>query len=106
MPTVSLESVLGWAAQPVDFIKVDAQGLDAVVIASARSRLAQVRRFALEVISDDCDTLYEGQPRCSAVVAQAAQLGFEPASPVRCAPSPELRSGHWKKTAWGCALAP
>lgn len=44
------------AAQPVDFIKVDAQGLDAIVIASARSRLGQVRRFALEVISDDCDS--------------------------------------------------
>lgn len=44
------------AAQPVDFIKVDAQGLDAIVIASARSRLRQVRRFALEVISDDCDS--------------------------------------------------
>jgi len=38
------------------------------------------------------------------VVAQAARLGFEPASPVRCVPSPELRSNKWKHTAWGCEL--
>lgn len=81
VPTVSLEAVLGWApGRPVEFIKVDAQGLDATIIASARGRLGSVRSFALEVISDDCHTLYVGQPRCSGVVEQAAKLGFAPAT--------------------------
>ena len=62
------------------------------------------------MIADDCDPLYEGQPRCSAVVAQAAQLGFEPATPLRC--RFDRRQGavtsswrrNFRRTAWGCEL--
>mmetsp|Transcript_47385 Transcript_47385/g.101147 ORF Transcript_47385/g.101147 Transcript_47385/m.101147 type:complete len:249 (-) Transcript_47385:226-972(-) len=104
VPMVSLEALLGWAARPVDFLKIDAQGLDTTIVASARGRLTQVRRFQLEVIADDCDSLYEGQPKCSEVLAQAAKLGFAPASTLRCRPEPQLRSKHWRKTAWGCEL--
>ena len=52
-----LETLLGWADRPVELVKIDAQGLDMTVVATARSRLAQVRRFAVEVISDDCETV-------------------------------------------------
>ena len=56
------------------------------------------------MISDDCDTLYEDQPHCSEVVAEAARLGFEPATPLQCRPAPQMRSSHWTKTAWGCEI--
>lgn len=80
MPTVTLESILGWVARPVDLVKVDAQGMDLEVIRSAFSRVRQVRRFSLEVISDECYPLYRSQPTCSTVVRVARQLGFAPAT--------------------------
>lgn len=85
-------------------MQVDAQGLDATIIATARRRLSQVRRFQLEVIADDCDTLYEGQPHCSEVLSLASRLGFTPATPVRCAPPATVRNKRWRTTAWGCEL--
>ena len=62
------------------------QGLDLQVILSARSRLAQIRRFSIEVVSDDCDVLYHVQPKCSAVVSKLATHGFQPVTPVHCTP--------------------
>ena len=40
----------------------------------------------MEVISDDCDGLYQGQPKCSEVVARMASLGYATAGPVACRP--------------------
>ena len=98
-----MAQVLGWIGdRPVEFIKVDAQGMDLRVIESAGGRLAQIRRFGLEGISDDCHGLYVGQPNCSSVVARASELGYRPASPVRCMPLP--RATKWRRTAWGCEL--
>ena len=107
VPAVPLETVLEWIGpRRVDFVKVDAQGVDLSVMESARSRISQIERFQLEVIADDCDGLYTGQPKCSAVVARAAELGFAPATDVHCNPLGG-RSGElagWRRSAWGCEL--
>ena len=73
------------------------------VIESGGDLLANVVRFQLEVISDDCDGLYVGQPRCTAVLRRAAELGFKPVSPVFCQPR-VFRSKPVRRTAWGCEL--
>ena len=63
------------------------QGLDLAVMESGGDRLRrQVRRAVLEVVSDDCAPLYDGQPKCSEVVRRMQDLGFRPIQPVRCTP--------------------
>ena len=82
VPTITLETILGWLdPRPVELLKIDAQGMDLEVVRSGFSRLHQVRRFSLEVVSDECEPLYDSQPTCSTVVRVARQLGFAPASP-------------------------
>ena len=81
VPTITLEMLLGWLNRPVEFIKVDAQGLDLAVVQSAHSRMSQVQSFQLEIVSDDCDSIYKGQPKCSEVLPIVAGLGFKPARP-------------------------
>lgn len=76
VPSVTLEHALRWVNRTVDFIKIDAQGLDLGIIESAGPLLGRVRRFSLEVVSDWCDANYAGQQRCSEVVSRAAGLGF------------------------------
>lgn len=46
-----------------------------------------VKRVLLEVISDDCQPVYQNQPRCSEVVAALARSGFVPLTPLPCIPS-------------------
>ena len=104
VPQATLRQVLTWIGpRPVELVKVDVQGMDLRVIESAGYLLPQVRRFQLEVISDDCHGLYVGQPKCSAVVARAAQLGFEPATPINCKPTFK-RNAQITSTAFGCEL--
>ena len=91
-----LEAVLQWVGRNVDFLKVDAQGLDLEVVRSGGARLAAVRRVSMEVVSDDCVPVYLQQPRCSEVVAAMAQLGYRPVSATPCTP-PQRRlvPSHW-----------
>lgn len=104
VPTVTLDTLLGWIGQPVEFLKVDAQGLDLAIVRSAPARLAsQVRSFAMEVILDDCHGLYEGQPKCSTVLQETAALGFKPASNFSCVPRWRRKLGQ-KRTSAGCEL--
>lgn len=105
VPTITLETLLGWVNRTVDFIKVDAQGLDLRAIQSAYSRMSQVRSFALEVISDDCDGIYEGQPKCSDVLRDAAALGFKPATEMTCLPRFRRKAHNkHKASSFGCEL--
>jgi len=93
--TVPLEQILLWADRPIDLVKVDAQGMDLRVVQSGGPFLSRVRRFQLEVISDDCTPLYTGQPRCSHVVQTMAGLGFIPVRPTPCTPRfPRERVTH------------
>ena len=61
VPTVTLETLLGWVNRTVEFVKIDAQGLDLSIIQSAGARLSQVQAFQLEVNSDDCDAIYKAR---------------------------------------------
>ena len=70
------------------FICKHSQGMDLEVVKSGGELLGRhVRRVMLEVISDDCRAIYEGQPLCSEVVATMAGLGFEQLTPMPCRPS-------------------
>ena len=105
VPLVTLERLLTWVgpSRPIDFIKVDAQGLDMGVIESAGPLLSRVRAFSVEVVSDICVPLYEGQPQCSEVMRRARALGFEPATTVHCRPKFGIFP-RWMKSAWVCEL--
>ena len=81
---VPLAQVLSWIGRPVDLIKIDAQGLDLKVIESAGDLLHRIQRFSIEVVADECATLYEGQLHCSAVLQRVAQLGFDPIGHTAC----------------------
>ena len=93
----------------VDFIKVDAQGLDLQIIESAGSLLDRVKGFSIEVRTDGCGPLYTGQPECSKVVQRAAELGFVLAgdsaadAPPPCAPKFALNP-RYRATAFACEL--
>lgn len=107
VPSLPLSTILGWVdpSLPIELIKVDAQGMDLRVIESAGgAALRRVRRFSLEVNSDDCDGMYASQPKCSQVVSRAASLGFAPATPIYCSPRVP-RSRAVRTTAWGCELS-
>ena len=84
---VPMRKLLEWIGRPVDFVKVDAQGMDLEVFKSGGQMLSHVRRVQLEVISDDCKPVYQHQPTCSTVVEELRMLGFVPLTPLPCTPS-------------------
>jgi len=86
VPTVPFTNLLQWIDRPVQLVKIDAQGMDLDIVRSAGARRTLLRRVVVEVVSDDCDVLYEGQPPCSKILREMAALQFEPATPVRCTP--------------------
>lgn len=107
VPVISLRHVLSMvpSRNRVALVKVDAQGVDLSVMRSAGDALQRVERFTLEVISDDCAGIYEGQPNCSTVLAATRAWGYVPSTPVYCTPRiPASARARWRKTAWGCEL--
>lgn len=77
--TVSLALLISYlpADAIVDFLKIDAQGHDLEVVKSGGAALSRrVRYVQLEVISDDCDVLYDEQPKCSEVRDAMLDVGF------------------------------
>eukprot|EP00316_Scyphosphaera_apsteinii_P001403 CAMPEP_0119306258 /NCGR_PEP_ID=MMETSP1333-20130426/7055_1 /TAXON_ID=418940 /ORGANISM="Scyphosphaera apsteinii, Strain RCC1455" /LENGTH=305 /DNA_ID=CAMNT_0007309515 /DNA_START=68 /DNA_END=982 /DNA_ORIENTATION=+ len=84
VPSVTLSEVLKLAGPvlPIKRLKIDAQGMDFKLIASTPAAdLERVEEIELEVLGDStsrvpCSALYEGQERCSKVVANLASLGF------------------------------
>lgn len=85
--TVPLRQLLRWIGRDVDFVKIDAQGMDLEVFKSGGDLLRNVKRVVLEVIADDCRPVYEHQPQCSEVVATLHALGFVPLTPLPCTPA-------------------
>ena len=87
VPVVRLERLLGWINHPIEFARIDAQGLDLSIVESGGALLSQrVRRLVLEVLADDCKPHYEGQPNCSSVMERMQRLGFRPVQPISCVP--------------------
>jgi hypothetical protein len=82
---VPLCLMLDLIGRPLDYLKIDSQGADLAILQSGGPQLAsRVRLVSLEVVADECEPLYDGQPQCSQVVAAVRALGFEPISPVHC----------------------
>lgn len=76
VPTVSLEWVLGSLLmdREVDFLKVDAQGLDYGAFASLGRHMQKVRRVQMELHTH---VRHHGELACADVIARMAQLhGF------------------------------
>jgi hypothetical protein len=95
--TVPLKTVLNWlpAHARVALLKIDAQGYDLNVVASAGAEVDMIDYVAMEVISDDCAALYEGQPKCAEVVQTMFRHGFVPLGEVPCRPKfPRARFNH------------
>eukprot|EP00966_Prymnesium_polylepis_P084327 1951769-Prymnesium_polylepis.1 len=70
--------------------------MDLRIVKSSGPLLSRVRRFQLEVVSDDCTPLYKSQPHCSQVVDVMRDLGFVPVRPTRCTPIfPRHKANHF-----------
>lgn len=92
VPVVSLAVVLGnwlkWedgGGWPIDFLKIDAQGLDIDVLRSSEEYMHRILRVELEVPSDACGQLYVGSLHCSDIVKVMAELGYTAAYNRSCA---------------------
>ena len=80
VPTIPLEEVLRMLPDGIDveYLKIDAQGMDVMVVESAGSEASRIRRVTIETVTDreDCGLLYLGQPRCSDAVNRLQRIGF------------------------------
>lgn len=76
VPTMRLDTFLNAVGiERVDFLKVDAQGLDLDVVRSAGDRLADVARVQLEATTASYSQ-YEGAPERSVIVRFMESKGF------------------------------
>eukprot|EP00434_Breviolum_minutum_P015126 symbB.v1.2.013339.t1/scaffold917.1/size152311/3 len=78
VPCVTLEQVLSeWLVnRTVARLKVDAQGLDHIVVQSAGAAVTQVRYALLEITNPGATPQYEGQLPCPRVMSSMRSLGF------------------------------
>lgn len=87
VPGIRLDTVLGkWLGNgmPVDFLKLDARGLDVEVLRSAAEHLPRIRRVQLAVLGNRCERTYKGSPLCSEVVKSMQELGYKVAYNRSC----------------------
>lgn len=84
--TITLEKLMAMIDRKIEFLKIDAQGMDLEIVKSGRTRLDDIKHIGMEVISDDCNTLYHKQPKCSYVLQEMYKIGFKPIGPTRCRP--------------------
>lgn len=76
VPTLRLDSLLNLlGVQTVDFLKIDAQGMDLAVLRSAGSRLRDINRIQLEVENVPVP-FYVGSPSKPEVIRFLDQAGF------------------------------
>lgn len=76
VPTMRLDTFMdGVGLRSIDFLKVDAQGLDLQVVRSASERLSDVARVQLEATTVSYRQ-YEGAPGKSAIVDYMESRGF------------------------------
>ena len=96
--TLPLKTLLGRlpTRARVTLLKIDAQGYDLNVVATAYDWIDRIDYVAMEVVSDECAALYEGQPKCTAVVETMIGYGFVPLGRVPCTPKfPRARFNHY-----------
>jgi FkbM family methyltransferase len=77
VPSIRLDTFMEQVRiEKVDYLKVDAQGLDLQVVQSAGRLIDRIQKATLEVTTvSHC--VYEGQPQASVVVAWMERHGFE-----------------------------
>jgi FkbM family methyltransferase len=76
VPTIRLDTLMRLTEiQSVDYLKIDAQGMDLAVLKSAGSRLRDIAKIVLEVDITPVP-LYAGAPSKDEVVAFLNQAGF------------------------------
>lgn len=79
VPTISMDAAIALAPAglPIEKLKLDAQGMDLLLLRSAsHAALARVRSLELEVVKAGCTTLYLGQETHLEVYAFLRQQGF------------------------------
>jgi FkbM family methyltransferase len=76
VPTIRLDTLMDLLdIQGVDYLKVDAQGMDLAVVRSAGSRLQDIRRITVEVDINP-ESLYTGAARKDDVLQYLSNAGF------------------------------
>lgn len=76
VPTIRLDTFMEWMQIPeVEYLKVDAQGMDLSVIKSAGERLRDIRKITLEVAITP-SPLYVGAPGKNEIVEYVNKAGF------------------------------
>lgn len=76
VPTIRLDTFMALTGiQKVDYLKIDAQGMDLAVLKSAGSRLRDVAKVTLEVDIKEV-RLYSGAPSKDEIVAFLDEAGF------------------------------
>ncbi len=85
VPIESLEHLLKrLGIQRVDFLKIDAQGLDLEVLRSARSKLCDISVVVLEIPYVEDSALYCGEAGITSALSSVSEMGF---FPVRIVPN-------------------
>jgi hypothetical protein len=77
IPGISLETAFGWLEGPITHLKIDAQGYDLEVFKSTRSKMSLVEIVQIETVGDKHPALYQGQVKCTGVVKQMEDFGYE-----------------------------
>lgn len=105
VPTVTLHRVLsewlaweGGGGWPIDYLKIDAQGLDIGVFDSAKELKRRVRTVEMEVVNDKCKPMYAGALNCSETVRRMASYGYGVVPPTRNCTSTRFTE------VWGCEV--
>lgn len=76
VPTIRLDTFMDLAAiQSVDYLKIDAQGMDLAVVRSSGTRLRDIAKITLEVDIKSVP-LYSGAPSKDEVLAFLSEAGF------------------------------
>jgi FkbM family methyltransferase len=76
VPTLRLETLMGFLGiEKVDFLKIDAQGMDLAILRSAGARLSDITKIELEVEVAPLP-LYSGAPSKDEVLRFLGEAGF------------------------------
>lgn len=83
----------GW---PIDYLKLDARGLEVEILRAASRGLSRIHRVEIKMPGDACSKMYEGSLSCSEIVASMEQLGYKAAYNRSC----ENFKGNCYEEAW------
>ena len=107
VPAVSLETVISrWlGGRRVNYVKIDAQGMDLRVAESVGAAAPLVDGFRLEITGDGdkCALPLKGGVKCSETVAGMRALGFKTDTSCDHLGEKDRKTGRWRPTCGGDA---